>query len=1234
VLTDAGETFLAGHEVRLDETAWQFEAFTDLQGYLSWHAAPDQRTQDETRITAELGAWIGTQVLGPVADTLADAAPATVRVVLPREAHWLAFRPLELAHANHQPLATQDITLVMDTGTGRTRRKAAMGDRLRVLGLFSLPEGGQPLNLRRERQALVKLIQGIDATGRAAEVRVLQYGVTRDRLRDVLEEAEGWDVIHISGHGAPGEILLETAAGTPDRITATELADLLNLARERVALVTVSACWSASQTAAQQRRLLGLPVPTQALAPEQSRSSPSSQPDSGTLATELSTRLGCAVLAMRYPVDDEFAIALSEKLYDLLADKAQPLPRAVGLALRQLAGDYPALSVATPALFGARAVDLRLAAPKWIGTRSGATTDLKMAGFPPQPDRFVGRTVVMAHASAALAAGSGVPGVLLHGMPGAGKTACALELAFGHEHAFEQFVWYKAPDEGMAIDGALTDFALTLERYLSGFQMAHELVSAETLTRLLPRLTELMERRRLLIVIDNAESLLIDDGQWRDDRWGQVVGALTGHTGLGRVILTNRRAPTGLTGLVVESVDALSADEALLLAREFPNLRKLSRGEIPGIERRVARRLARRALELAQGHPKLLELAEGQASRPERLAKLVETGDQAWREQGGLPEGFFTTGPTSTEYPAAAEVMTSDAADYWHVLAAWTEAVADTLSPGERDLFWFLCCLEEPDRQRWVLDNNWANLWHRLGRMGEPPELDHALADVAATALVVMRPKTEDADVSCALHPGVAEAGRNRAGKLFRDVADTEAAMFWAAVYQQASGASGKDTVDTRLLVRAGLAAVPYLIRQQQWEDSAALLEGAFLREPSRANATAMLPAIMQTARHDPRQKDVLARVLQVLDPVAAEAVMRDAFDAAVTAGEYRTASGIAARLVNLCLDNGRLREALDLTERMMGYSRQAGLGPWSQLSDEGQRLQVLNQMGHSEHVLAEVTRLRHYMDTLPATPGPHEIIPPWNVREALLNTGHGAALQLRRWHEALDLSAAVTASKRDRNADATDIARTRFNDYRLLLRLGRADEALDLLQDCLRNFQDAHDTMMIGYALSGLADTENDRGHGAAAVDLERSALRYSYLVGDVVDIAISYHNHGDYLRRHAPRPAQALASHLTAALILTFAGSSHAEQAIKAASTDLRELGPKAVPPSDVTNLQRQLGDIPGTDLPALLTALSPDPQAAEQALRDLIAKAQELASTPPAEDSPDLADDAQTAPAPPGT
>lgn len=146
---------------------------------------------------------------------------------------------------------------------------------------------------------------------------------------------------------------------------------------------------------------------------------------------------------MRYPVDDEFAIGLSRKLYELLAAKGQPLPRAVAMTLKQLSQDggpggraFPALSMAAPTIFGGQATQLRLPAPRRSEPVSYATGNLKMAGFPLQPDLFVGRTGVMARVSEALAAESGVPGALLHGMPGGGKTACALELAYCHEHAW------------------------------------------------------------------------------------------------------------------------------------------------------------------------------------------------------------------------------------------------------------------------------------------------------------------------------------------------------------------------------------------------------------------------------------------------------------------------------------------------------------------------------------------------------------------------------------------------------------------------------------------------------------------------------------------------------------------------------------------------------------------------------------------------------------------------------
>ncbi len=127
VLTGLDGTLIADYEVRLDATCWQFEAFTDLLYYLDGHVAPDQRAEGEKRIVAQLGAWIGAQVFGPVGEALLSLRPATVRVVAPASpdaARLLLLRPLELAHVRGHPLALRDVTLVMQLGAETPERQA------------------------------------------------------------------------------------------------------------------------------------------------------------------------------------------------------------------------------------------------------------------------------------------------------------------------------------------------------------------------------------------------------------------------------------------------------------------------------------------------------------------------------------------------------------------------------------------------------------------------------------------------------------------------------------------------------------------------------------------------------------------------------------------------------------------------------------------------------------------------------------------------------------------------------------------------------------------------------------------------------------------------------------------------------------------------------------------------------------------------------------------------------
>ena len=181
-----------------------------------------------------------------------------------------------------------------------------------MLAVFSLPLGVSALNLRHERHQLRQIIRAIAAdSGFSLDLRVLQYGVTREALKKMLAEGDGWDILHFSGHGLASELILEKEDGSPDFVSTPDLLELLRPARGRLRWVTLSSCLSAAATAAETLRWLGLE-------PHRQQSDLAGQADEPAddtarmpvLASALADHLDCAVLAMRFPVGDQFAIDL------------------------------------------------------------------------------------------------------------------------------------------------------------------------------------------------------------------------------------------------------------------------------------------------------------------------------------------------------------------------------------------------------------------------------------------------------------------------------------------------------------------------------------------------------------------------------------------------------------------------------------------------------------------------------------------------------------------------------------------------------------------------------------------------------------------------------------------------------------------------------------------------------------------------------------------------------------
>jgi hypothetical protein len=325
----------------------------------------------------------------------------------------------------------------------------------------------------------------------------------------------------------------------------------------------------------------------------------------------------------------------------------------------------------------------------------------------------------------------------------------------------------------------------------------------------------------------------------------------------------------------------------------------------------------------------------------------------------------------------------------------------------------FLACLEDDDRQPAVIQANWADLWRRLDRPGDPPDPGPLLEALSTAALVHAEelPAADDQPPALiyGMHPGVAAAIAGAALAGVREATDAELAAFWQFVAHQAHEQEGGE--DSALIVHAGLAAAPYLLRRRDLNTASTLLDNAIRRDDSPGVIAVALPALRRIAAATDAADDqaVLARALSVVDPAEAERLIRDALDRAAAGGEDWLASAIAGELVFMLRQAGRLDQALEMAGQKAGYTRRAGLGPWTQLLDQGLRLQILSLMGQHKQVLADIEVMRGQMSQLPARPGDNENAAPWNVREVILDTGHTSALALGRWQQCLDLNAEMS---------------------------------------------------------------------------------------------------------------------------------------------------------------------------------------------------------------------------------
>ncbi|HEY6423478.1 MAG TPA: AAA family ATPase [Pseudonocardiaceae bacterium] len=865
-------------------------------------------------------------------------------------------------------------------------------------------------------------------------------------------------------------------------------------------------------------------------------------------------------------------------------------------AMPDVAGPPHSSALGAPAIVTGSGVERSVTRP--AGRPVLDATGEAMARFPAEPTRFVGRAEAMAAASAALAPDSGHTAVVFHGMAGAGKTTCAVEFAYRHRRDFVALAFWSAPTDADLCGEALRLLAVALDAQLgdSGFAMVEEIATPERLANFLPTLSAVLADAGLLLVLDNLETLLTPDGQWRDLRWAPLIGAITGHQGTSRVILASRIVPAGLNPDTVLTwpIHALSRDESLLLVRELPNLRALLRTVTEPGQATTDPALGRRAFALAQGHPKVLELADAAAADPPRLAFQLAELEAAVDGAVFPPEG--DTRP--------------DAEQLLQTFTVWTVTVAATLPAPARLLLQALCRIEETDRNTAVVGVNWAALWRRLDQPGEPPPLASGVAALVTAALIATDPSHDPADpnepVHYWIHPGVVEAIHATTPEPVTAAVDAQLGAWWIVVGERGieQPHTGKD------MVQAGLAAARYLLRQQDWNAASCLLERALIRDSySPVTALAVIPLLLRIAEATSALKDlvVLAAALRKVDPGQAETLLRYAYDQARNDGEYRLASTTAGDLINLLRDQGRLPEALTMVGQKIEYTSRGGFGSWTQLSDQGRRLQILSMLGHHQQVLTDLPALRARMAELPDQRANNDRVNPWTVRAGVLGVGRLSAVAVERWDEALDLNDDIASAQRRRGASPYEIARTRFDDYVPLLRLGRLADVDQLLRDCQGVFDAAGDTTRLAAVYGARADLEDKRDHPVDAVNLQRTSLRLCYVRPDPGEISMAHHKLANYLSRASGKPAEQRAHRLTASLLNHLTGDpSDLARTLGVLTSELRSDTPDPDTPTTLAEVTRLVDADDGAWLGNLVAALCPDLTTAEHALADLLATA----------------------------
>ena len=1169
------------------------QAMFDLRSYLRLYVEPGHEEEEVARV----GVFLAEEVLGEEI-FLALWTPQNqrhLRVQLPgatAEKNPLGAAltriPWEIARpsATRETLAERNLLIrVVHEMREPPSQPIDLGrdGSLRVLYVSAAARHSRPLSTRRERREIQRMFEREVYPNQKIVVDFLVHGVTRGQLHEQVKARSGYHVVHWSGHGHRDRLELAGVHGLPDTLSGQELLDLFFDAGGFLPrLVFLSACHSGDVEQVKDWQSF---LATARGEEPGTRAAFKDLPERDIEIVEQHGYTGAAhallqggvpsVVAMRYAIGDEYALALALDFYRSLFVDSEPKSAAAALTLarkallakgRTDAARFSAADPATPVLYGAEDPGLR-----WANERSSSLdtrdrrlhriAELTLADHP----SFVGRGWELANLGTSFIStarnADAKTLALITGLGGMGKTALAAEAFDLWNQRFEWVLLYQAKPNALSLESTLRDLHLRLysERglYYRHVQVRpadaihreaeSNFTGPDRILRLARNLVRALRDEAILLVLDNFETNLKPEQEpgdpteplWacQDPDWDlclallatELVGAPS------RVLITCRRQLAALAGdagphCLRVRLQPLPAGEAALYLREHAGLSRMVFGRDE-----AEKALAERLLAASRFHPLLMDrlalLATGKLELREQLMTALEAMEKN-RDATRLPELF------ATERGGGEEVAYLEDA-----LVISIYELIQGASPDARRLLWVIAIANEPVELELV-----EQIW-------EGPELPPLRRHLVATGLV-SEERTEAKDKAFLLgcnelvceriYAWMSERPRDRASffekAILLNFADRLELKFEALQHQNMTAA-----------IEAGRRAIFFCVRAESWDRLGSFADRVVTSSNDPIFLGSLISYLRSAADAAPQGRARWSCLTYL-----ANALSRGGhFDASLpfyerAAAEVRAAAecgddgsqswaDLAAILGSwgaALFQNGNLDGARRRNLQGAAAQRKAGNSEIQILGSELELLRIDILQGRASQVVPEVesllARIESWWQRHRAGQPVSEARDPEILARALIGTldiAREAYFALEDWEAALRCIDAILEVEHAVKRSTEDIACTRLNRASVLARLNHFVEAKDELEACLEIFRD--DLARGATTLGSLANLFASQGDIPQAIEQGRRALAFRSQLLDPRDRAISHHNLANFLEmRDQPADRAESSLHMLAAL------------------------------------------------------------------------------------------------------